>query len=104
MKRGDPGRVAVTRARQEQFRRQHMLRVEARIGLLQFPETADQQPGAGQERQRQRDFGYYQRVTQTAPLSSAATPAFLESFVEIDLSGLESRRKSEQDAGQERHA
>src|SRR4030095_16099854 len=99
MERGDLGRVAVTRAWQEQVRRQHMLRVEARIGLLQFPETADQQPGAGQERQRQRDFGYHQRVTQTPPPSAPATPAFLEQFVEIDLSGLQYRRKSEQDAG-----
>src|SRR5262249_1324430 len=56
--------ICVLRKGQLDFERQQLVRIEARINLLQTPEAPHQQPRANQQNQRQRDFGYDQSIAQ----------------------------------------
>ena len=50
--------VGIFHDRQRHLHRQHILRIESRIYILQTDEALDQKPGAGKKDKRERDFRY----------------------------------------------
>ena len=72
-------RVVVSRRRQHHARREHAVDAEARVGALQLDEAPHQQTGAGEQDERQRDFGDDQRAEHAVqPRTAAVTAAFAQ--------------------------
>ena len=72
------------------------LRIEPRAHALQPREAAKEQPGADEQRQRQRHLGDDENATQPAALPVARrTGAVLQRMLEIGARGVERRREPE---------
>ena len=86
-------------------RRQHPLRVEPDVRVLQLQETLDQQPRPDEQQQRHGDFGDDQNVAHVlARPARAGTPAFFQRLVQVGLRDLNRGRESEQQARHHRDA
>ena len=99
-------RGLVLLARQRQARDQDVVRVEAEIDRLQLHEVAHQQPRAGQQHQRQRDFAHDKRASQLAAAEPAddAAARVLQRIGHVLLHRLQRRHQPEHDGREHRHA
>ena len=97
------GRVVLA-ARQRQPGDEDVVGVEAQIDALHHDEAAHQQPRAGEQRERQRDLGDHQSVSQpAAPEASAdAFARILQGIHDIAPRRLDRRRQSEDECRQDR--
>src|SRR5207248_832030 len=80
--------------------RQHIVRVEAEVNLVQIDERLDQQSGSHQKDKSKSEFSAHQQPTQTvgAPARGRATAALFERLVEVNLGRSQSGHESEGDS------
>ena len=92
---GDPGRIHESD--------EHVTRLEAEVGCLQFHERTHEQAAARQQHQRERDLGDDESLPQAAParLRTVASAA-LERLGQLRAPDLQRRREAEEEAGRER--
>ena len=82
---------------------QHIGRIESRIHLLHLEETANQQPGAGEQHERQRHFRHHQRAADFVPPARTGAPAaFFHTACQIRPCRLHRRHQSENDPRENR--
>ena len=97
-------RLVEARVGDRQAQRQHVGRVEAELDVHHPEEAADEQTGADEEHERERDFDHHERAAQAAAsgVGGRAASAFLHRAGKIRFRGLQRRRKPEDDSGQNR--
>ena len=97
-------RLAVALARRRHLHRQHARRGEAQRDVQQVDEAAEQQPGADQQHQRQRDLGQHQAHAGDVAVAVAggAARGVLEGALQFGPRRLPRRDDAEQQAGQHR--
>src|SRR5262245_7369867 len=84
---------------QSNSHRQHVVSIDARIYFQNRQEVLHQQPRAGQQHQRHRDFSDGQRGAQPMTTDARLAHAVLQRFVQIGLRRLNRRREAEEDSG-----
>ncbi len=101
--RGEVSRVA--RPRQLVFGLQHAPGLEAGIDAQQVPEAADQQTGARQQHDGQRELAGHEHRSKGRPRPArrAARAVGLERGLQIDAACMQRRHEAEQETGGERH-
>ncbi len=93
----------VSRRRQRHFHREHFVRGEAGIDLLQVPQTPNQQAGSDQKHDRHRHLGDDQQLAGAAGRAGGVLPsAVLERIVQVLSRQLERRQQAEDHAGGKR--
>ena len=87
--------ITVGRLRQRDSRAEHAVRIEAGVHLLQRERAANQQSGADEQQQRQRDFGGDQACAQ--PIAKAAARRSAAAFAQsrLDRAAREAKRGRE---------
>ena len=92
----------VARGRKLHAAGEHAFGAEARIDALQLDEAAHQQAGAGEQHERQRDFGDDERAEHAVqPPAAAVTSAFAQRVAGVARRD-ERRHEAEDDAGRQR--
>src|SRR5262249_38328662 len=94
-------RRRVLAVRELETQEEQVRRLDAEVELVQRQEAADHEPGAGEERQCQRQLGDDERAGPAARADAAGTraTAFLEHLVHVGLRHVKRRRQTEDDAG-----
>ena len=82
-----------------------MIRAESGIEIAQMDEAVDQEPGADQEDERNRDLRDHERAAETFSAYACAgiAAAFLERVVEVEMRSLTGRGQTEEKAGDNRN-
>ena len=94
----------VLRLGQRDVERQEVRRIEPGIDLLQPREAADQEPGADEERERERDLRDDETLANPLAAMLADGPrAVLQRMLQIGARPLERRRKAEDEPGRDRN-
>ena len=101
----DSGGLREALPRQRHAHRQHSLGIESRIDGTQRDVGANQQRGADQQDQRERDFGDHEHGARLVLFESGtgSSGALLHDGAEVDASGTQGREQSEHEPGQQRH-
>ena len=79
--------IGITQRGEREFGGQDVSRIESRVDVLQSNEALEEQTGAGQENERERDLGDDESIAQpvVAPPGSGSAAAFLERFGQVRL-------------------
>src|SRR5208282_1553400 len=84
-------------------KRQHVVRIEARVHFPECAEAADHQSRGDQQYQRHRHFYHHKNALRAVTRTAAAAPAFLERIVQIRTRRFQRRTQSKENPACQRY-